>query len=427
MKRRLFMFITSLTLMVGTLSGCSKDSNNSNNLQKESTKDYKKTFANDLSAEYSDVKKIKVGGEFENSLVSFIESNGYENENYMISPTSYRAAIVLATAGADAQTKDKLLKAIGFKDMDEANNWYNRVLSSSFAYKKNAAGSFEFDESNDSCFYGTFRLENSVWKNTDYKGTITDEYKDYVKKHYNAAARNVSANEITDEVNNWVKKNTNNLIPKISDDLSGSNLVLANTLYLKSSFMEPFKEYATKEDYFVTCDGKTVSKDFMNKCDFADYYEDKNGKLIILPLRGKFKMVVTLGDIKDLKKAIDKAQSKEVRISIPKFEIDSFFKNKELVKFLKYRDAEIALGDNADFSVMCKDCPLLIDNVLQKTKIKVNEDGVEATAATIVEMKETSCAMEEEIKEFKADRPFKFMILNGSDNPEILFYGQLVE
>ena len=95
-------------------------------------------------------KKIKVGGEFENSLVSFIESNGYENENYMISPTSYRAAIVLATAGADAQTKDKLLKAIGFKDMDEANNWYNRVLSSSFAYKKNADGSFEFDESNDS-------------------------------------------------------------------------------------------------------------------------------------------------------------------------------------------------------------------------------------------------------------------------------------
>ena len=38
------------------------------------------------------------------------------------------------------------------------------------------------------------------------------------------------------------------------------------------------------------------------------------------------------------------------------------------------------------------------------------------------------CAFEEpEVKEFIADEPFKYMILTDGENPELLFYGQLVE
>jgi serpin B len=38
------------------------------------------------------------------------------------------------------------------------------------------------------------------------------------------------------------------------------------------------------------------------------------------------------------------------------------------------------------------------------------------------------CALEEpEVKEFIADKPFKYMILTDSETPELLFYGQLVE
>ena len=38
------------------------------------------------------------------------------------------------------------------------------------------------------------------------------------------------------------------------------------------------------------------------------------------------------------------------------------------------------------------------------------------------------CALEEpEVKEFIADEPFKYIILTDGENPEHLFYGQLVE
>ena len=57
----------------------------------------------------------------------------------------------------------------------------------------------------------------------------------------------------------------------------------------------------------------------------------------------------------------------------------------------------------------------------------IEKTGFEAAAATAVMVTE-ACALEEpEVKEFVADEPFKYMILTDSENPELLFYGQLVE
>ena len=56
-----------------------------------------------------------------------------------------------------------------------------------------------------------------------------------------------------------------------------------------------------------------------------------------------------------------------------------------------------------------------------------DEDGIEAAAATMVTME--TCAMYEpqEIKEFHANQPFRFMIYTNEDTPELLFYGQIME
>jgi serpin B len=42
-------------------------------------------------------------------------------------------------------------------------------------------------------------------------------------------------------------------------------------------------------------------------------------------------------------------------------------------------------------------------------------------------MMETACEQINDVKEFTADEPFKYMILTNSKSPELLFYGQLVE
>ena len=62
---------------------------------------------------------------------------------------------------------------------------------------------------------------------------------------------------------------------------------------------------------------------------------------------------------------------------------------------------------------------------------KGDEDGIEASAVTIVAMMEATAAMpeEHEVKEFYADEPFQFLIYTDLENSEneILFYGQVVE
>jgi serpin B len=66
-----------------------------------------------------------------------------------------------------------------------------------------------------------------------------------------------------------------------------------------------------------------------------------------------------------------------------------------------------------------------VDDVLQKTFIEVDENGTEASAATAVIMaKATSARPEPEIiKEFKADKPFIYFIMD-EDTKEILFMGE---
>jgi serpin B len=245
-------------------------------------------------------------------------------------------------------------------------------------------------------------------------------------QNFNATAENVSGGEITDSVNNWINENTNGLIPSISDNLSLSDLVLVNTLYLRTAWSTAFEEYATQEGYFKTLSGNTVKKDFMHQQDSFRYYEDENGKFIILPMKGGINAVFILGDIDNVIEKMSEAAYEEVAVTIPKFETETSLSESQLVDFCIARGAETAFTSDADFSLMSDDSQFFISDIIQKTKIKVDEDGIEAAAATAIIM-ETACAEINDVKEFTADEPFKYMILTNSDSPELLFYGQLVE
>ena len=77
------------------------------------------------------------------------------------------------------------------------------------------------------------------------------------------------------------------------------------------------------------------------------------------------------------------------------------------------------------------DFPWFIDDIIQKTKIKTDEDGIEAAAVTAIEVKATGFMEPDQSKpkEFIADHPFSFYIYSGlwNENPEMLFYGQCVK
>ena len=343
--------------------------------------------------------------DFNSSLIKFIEDSGYADQNFMISPTSFRAALALAVAGADNETKNELLHAMGFNSMDDVTAWYEGVVASD----------------------GAFDLENSIWRNTKSSGELSKKYISYVKENYDATADNVSPDKITDTVNGWINENTNGLIPSISDNLSAADLILVNTLYLKTSWVTAFEEYATQEDDFTTISGATVKKEFMNQQDRFKYYEDENGKFVVLPMNGGINAVFILGDVDDITSKISEASYEEVAIKLPKFETETSLSENQLIDFCKARGAISPFTEDADFSIMSNDMSLYITDIIQKTKIKLDESGVEAAAATVIMMTETCVEIEQEPKEFTADKPFKYMLLTNDETPELLFYGQVVE
>ena len=69
---------------------------------------------------------------------------------------------------------------------------------------------------------------------------------------------------------------------------------------------------------------------------------------------------------------------------------------------------------------------IYVSSVLHQGKIEVNENGSEAAAVTIVEVRETAMPIIDETKEFIANRPFIF-ILEDEESGTILFMGKLEE
>ena len=164
--------------------------------------------------------------------------------------------------------------------------------------------------------------------------------------------------------------------------------------------------------------------------EYYDYYEDENCKFVVLPMNGGIKAVFVLGDASEVMNKLGEVTYQDVNVTIPKFENETSFENNELINYLKSQGVELAFTEDGDFSGMSKEMSLMITDIIQKTKITVDETGVEAAAATAVMMTEGAIFMPEEPKEFKADEPFKyFIIADGVEGaePELLFYGQVVE
>ena len=113
---------------------------------------------------------------------------------------------------------------------------------------------------------------------------------------------------------------------------------------------------------------------------------------------------------------------------MPKFEIEY---KESLKEVLKNMGVNLAFETNADFSNIRNQNDLMIDDVIHKTYLKVNEEGTEAAAITIVEMVEMGMApmQYEKIYNMKINRPFLFIIRNNRfpKNNDIIFISKVEE
>ncbi len=383
-------------------------------------------------------RKMDMGfGQFETDLVNFIDAAGFRQQNYMLSPASFKAALALAVSGAEGETKEQLLKAAGFDSVEDLNAWYGSLNGSIQRFAQQLDAEKQDFERNKEYMGpdakgpdGAFEIANSVWHNTDKPGKMKASYKTYVAEHYAAEANEADSASITDRVNGWCDEKTHGMIPVIADDLSEEASVLINALYLRTSWLNRFEEGFTQQEDFTCLDGSVVKKDFMKQRSKYAYYEDENTQLVVIPMNGSINAVFVLGSAEGLKDKMDQAEYCEVIVKLPKFDVDTSFEHQEFVEFLAARGADLPFRQDgsADFSALCEGADWFISDIIQKSKIKLDEDGIEAAAVTAIMVRATSAMPKpEEPREFTADRPFSFALVTGGEAPELLFYGQIVK
>ena len=125
---------------------------------------------------------------------------------------------------------------------------------------------------------------------------------------------------------------------------------------------------------------------------------------------------------------IAKAGPENVIVTIPKIDLETDFSNGEFVDFLKACGVRRAFDSgSADFSAMI-DHPVFVSDIIQKTRLKLDEEGVEAAAVTAIMKQSGAFFVPNEPKAFTADEPFSFFIYTTcNDTTAILFAGEIIE
>ena len=357
--------------------------------------------------------------EFDAAFMEFIEK--MEKDNYMISPLSIKYALGMAMAGADGNTLDQFLKGFVINDLNVFENYIKAFNSFEEGFNEKVKRELEeYDaaikrgERKEFLNYrpGSLRTANSVWKREDLPG-FAEDYRLRLEM-YNAEHYTFTPADIVSRANEWANKKTEGMIPKIlSDDYDTLNLavVLMNALYYKNCWKYEFEKCG--EMPFTTSDGAVLKKDFIVSTETYGYYKDDKTELVIISMNNNINMIIVTGDTTDLQNKIKSAEYKKVSVYLPEFEIETSLENKELCNFLLSLGITDAFSPtSANFGRMTgTDNDFYIDDIIQKTKIKLDETGVEAATVTAIAVE--NYAVPGKPIEFKADKPFHFYIVTG--------------
>ena len=142
--------------------------------------------------------------------------------------------------------------------------------------------------------------------------------------------------------------------------------------------------------------------------------------VILLPRAGQFEAFEGSIDAQVVDAILKGLESRQVALTLPEFEFESYFHLKEILAAM---GMPVAFSGEADFSGMTGNRELFIAEVIHKAFISVDEAGTEAAAATAVVMKEIAAPLEP--IEVTIDHPFIFLI-RDIETGTILFVGRIV-
>lgn len=393
-----------------------------NGLEQEGGKDDGNNPYSPIALTTKQTEFVTAGNSFAGRFIDKIDENALKQKQneWIVSPLSLQLALGMLLNGAQGETAAEICRTLGYGEGEtaEINAWAKLMLEQLPKLDKKTDLALA-----DAIFYNKTMTLKAPYKDavgTSYKATL--EALDFTKTKASA-----------DVINKWCDKQTKGLIPHVLNEVDPSYLAyLVNALYFKSQWQKKFPKSASGNETFYQEDG-SKGKVKMMKQDGQkfQYGETEIWQAIRLPYgNGNFAMTVVLPKeghtVREISAAMGKGVSVytvwdvEADLWIPRFETQYHIGLNDILKDLGMPQS---FTPKADFKAM-SDYASFVGFVQQDAVIKVDEEGTEAAAVTVIGMLTAAAPIAPPQKVvFHADHPFLYLITESSTGT-ILFAGK---
>jgi serpin B len=423
MKRSTLWAAITLTMMAPVaLTGCSSDSDNEKPVPiidplEPPTMDLTRT----------EKEMVERSNEFAFNLFRVAQD---KKKSQILSPISITYALGMLNNGADGETLAQINRVLGFSNTgaDGINAFCYRML--------NAAPTLDP--------LTKVMIANNIYVNRGYE--LKNDFVQKAKVYYNAEpeTRDFNDGRTMDVINQWASDHTEQMIKKVLDeDTFNPDAVsyLLNAIYFKGSWTKKFDKAMTVDDSFVCAMDEDVERAPLNSCPMMhqtatfEYAENDDYQALRLPYgNGSFRMTVLLPTSKAnnswtvpqvptaeaWQQLNQKMDSTLVDVKIPRFETDTDIDLKNIMIKLGMKDAFDDV--KADFRNFCNES-VFIELMKQVAKIKLDEEGAEAAAVTVIGTNDKSIGLAHEYITFNANHPFLYVI-SEKKSDAVFFIGQ---
>ena len=346
--------------------------------------------------------------------------NTEKDENSAYSPLNIYFALCMLAETCSGESRDEILSLLGTEDIADL--------------RKQAKAVWNTNYSDDGMT--TEILGSSIWLSEGFEAksdALAHLKNDYYASVFSGKMGSEGYNEA---FRSWLSEQTGGLLDESIENMEFSSetvLAIAATLYFKSSWNDEYAKSKTTEDVFYTEESE-VTAEFMHKTKIGeycygdkfsavrDYFEGDGCMWFILPDEG-----VSIEELLADENALDFIVSGEgaeektmiINLSVPKFDVTSDLELTEGLKNLGI--TEVFDSSIADFSAISDQSEgMYLSDALHSARVKIDEEGVEASAITVMAEAGAAAPGGDEI-DFTLDRPFIFVISSADNLP--LFIG----
>lgn len=357
---------------------------------------------------------------FTTSIPALMQNAGKENR--VCSPLNIYMALSMLAAVTGGETRQQILDALGAESLD--------------ALQKQAAQLWAENSWDDGLVTST--LANSIWLRDGYNynsETLQTLGEDFYASAFSGEMGSDAYNNI---LRDWINEHTGNLLTEQAGKLelnADTVLALVSTLYYSASWHDKFSSAATTQDVFHAPNGD-VSTDFLHSSDSNTVYYGDGFSAIGLSLENSGRMWLLKPD-----EGVDAAELLQnedtlgfllangewsqtqraiVNLSLPKFDVSSDLDILDTLAQLGMTD--VLDGIKSDFTPLtAANDSLALTQAKHAARVKIDEDGCEAAAYTILGVEATAMMGPEDEIDFTLDNPFVFAITGIDGLP--LFVG----